>query len=365
MQKKKTRRADGRYQGKLLVGTLDGKNQYRYVYGKTQKEVNDKLAALRVELGRGVDLTQDRRLSFWIDRWLRRAERTQTDDWHAMCDVRAQLWRDRLGSADITRLTAADLEDVLLDLAARNPRTGKPSSKKTLTEYRSVIRRVLAYALQNRVITFNPADGIEIRKDAPKTTREALTDAQIAAIRETSHEAQLPCLIMIYAGLRLGELAALTWSDVDLAAGTISVNKAMHFGSATFKPPKTAAGVRTVPIPDVLHPFLLSAPRASLFVCPHRGAAYTTGSWRRTLEGYLRQLGFTTSAHCLRHTYCTLLYEAGVDVIAAKELMGHADVATTMKIYTHLRETHKTSSVARLNDYLSRAATAPQPAQKA
>ena len=57
--------------------------------------------------------------------------------------------------------------------------------------------------------------------------------------------------------------------------------------------------------------------------------------------------------HCLRHTYCTMLYEAGVDAVAAKELMGHADIKTTLGIYTHLSETHKTASAALLDAYLS------------
>ena len=60
-----------------------------------------------------------------------------------------------------------------------------------------------------------------------------------------------------------------------------------------------------------------------------------------------------TTAHCLRHTYCTLLYEAGVDVLNAKDLMGHANISTTMGIYTHLREVKKRKSIVQLDDYLS------------
>ena len=123
MANKMKKRTDGRYQGKILVGVLDGKQQYRYVYGKDPKEVKDKLAELRVDLGRGVDLTQDRALSIWIDRWLRRSEHTQTEDWHSLCETRLEYWRSRLGKADVTRITAADLEDVLFELAKKNPRT--------------------------------------------------------------------------------------------------------------------------------------------------------------------------------------------------------------------------------------------------
>ena len=67
-----------------------------------------------------------------------------------------------------------------------------------------------------------------------------------------------------------------------------------------------------------------------------------------------------TSAHCLRHTYCTILYEAGVDVLTAKELMGHADITTTMGIYTHLREEREKKSITKLDDYLNKNANASQ-----
>lgn len=347
-------RSDGRYQGKILVGTIDGQPRYKYVYGKTQKEVQDKLAVLRVELGKGADLTQPMSLSFWIRRWLARAEQQQTAEWYDTCAVRAAWWEDQLGREDISQLTTADLEDALLRLAACNPRTNKPSSKKTIREYASIIRRVYALAAQNRVITFDPSEYLTLSKNAPQSHREALTDAQIAAIRSTPHPCQIPSLIMIYTGLRLGELAALTWSDVDLQNGYISVTKSYNFKSGAVKTPKTSAGERKVPIPAVLLPYLQSAPHTVLLVCPDRGGGpYTRSRWRDQLAAYSSLLGFTVRAHELRHTYCTILYEAGVDVLSAQRLMGHADSATTMGIYTHLRDQQQAASIARLDAYLS------------
>lgn len=350
---KRKPRSDGRYQAKLLVGVIDGQPKYKYVYGKTQKEVNDKLAELRVQLGQGADLTQPMALSVWIRRWLAREEQQQTDSWYALCEVRAKYWEAALGDRDISRITAADLEDVLIALARCNPRTGKPSSKKTLNEYRAVIARVFALALQCRVLTFDPTQYLTTYKNAPQSHRDALTDAQIALIRQTPHECQLPCLLMIYCGLRYGELAALTWSDVDLTAQTISVNKSYDTKQGRVKPPKTAAGVRTVPIPDLLAAILAEQQRTSLFVCPHNGQMWSYGAWSTQLPHYLSPLGITTTAHCFRHTYATILYEAGVDVLTAQRWLGHADAQTTMNIYTHLRDQHQSAAVLSLNDYIS------------
>lgn len=351
---KRKPRADGRYQAKIMTGTVDGKQKYKYVYAKTKKELEDKLAVLRVEIGKGADLTQPMSLSFWIDRWLQRSAQNQTEEWHATCAARAEYWKSRIGKMEIDKITTADLEDVLLILAKRNPCTGKPSGKKTLTEYASIIRRVFALAVQNRALTFDPTQYMSVQKDAPRSRREALTEAQIAAIHATHHECRLPCLIMIYTGLRLGELAALTWSDIDLNNGIILVSKSYNFKTRTVKQPKTAAGNRTVPIPAILLPELRSASRTSLLVCPRAdGSVYTRCAWEYALECYSRQLGFTVKAHNLRHTYCTILFEAGVDVLTAQHLMGHADSSTTMGIYTHLRDLKKAASIAKLDAYLT------------
>ena len=350
---KRKPRADGRYQAQIRTGTVDGKPKYKYVYAKTQKELGDKLAALRVEIGKGADLTQPMSLSFWIDRWLARTEQTQTESHHALCETRAQVWKDALGQTEITRVTTADLEDVLLSLARENPTTGKPSSRKTLAEYASIIRRVFALAAQNRVITYDPSLYIDKPKDAPHGHRDAITDEQISAIRNTPHECRLPCLLMIYCGLRFGELAALTWSDVDLKNKTILVNKSYNFKENALKGTKTAAGERTVPLPDLLVQELTAAPRTGLLVVTHKDKMWTHNAWKNSFANYQQQLGFLTTAHCLRHTYATILYEAGVDVLTAQHWLGHADSATTMGIYTHLRAKKEQAAVALFNAHLT------------
>lgn len=349
---RRKQRSDGRVQAKVYVGEVDGKKKYKYVYGKTNKEVNQKVAELKVALGKGVDLTQPMTLSFWIDRWLARTEQKLTGNWYEVCRSRAEYWRDALGDEDVSRLTTADLEDVLITLAKKNPKTKKPTAKKTLVEYRNIISRIFAYIAQQRVITFDPASYLTVDKTAPTTHRTAVSNAVVTLIANTEDPIRLSCLVMVYAGLRLGEASALTWSDVDLKAQTISVTKSLDFKTRNVKPPKTAAGVRTVPIPPPLLSALKEAPRTSLLVCCRPdGRPWSTDSWRYAIERYNKKLGTSFDAHSLRHTCCTMYYEAGVDVLTAQKWMGHADPSTTMKIYTHLRESHQQQNVVKLTDY--------------
>ena len=346
MPYKATKRADGRYTVKVSVN-----GQTRFVYGKTPKEASKKADALRLEAAAGIDLSQDRRLAFWIDRFLARSEQEMTPEWFSVCRARAEVWREALGGADISSVTTADLEDVLLCLRKRNPATGRPSSKKTLTEYKNIICRIFALAAQNRVLTYDPSNYLPKTKNAPQAKREAISDDQIKAILDTPHRARLPCLIMIYAGLRLGEVCALTWSDIDFDRRVIRVNKSYNFKAEQIKQPKTDAGTRVVPIVEPLLSILQDAPRDSILVAHNRGARYTWRAWDRALESYSKELGFRLHAHCLRHTYATILFEAGVDVVTAQAWMGHADSQTTLNIYTHLRESHAKTAVQKLENF--------------
>lgn len=343
------KRPDGRYQGKVKIG--DGK--YKYVYGKSQTEVKKKIDEIRLQVAAGMDLTQNMTLSYWIDRWLARQEQRQTPEWHETCKARAEYWRAAIGDRNVSEIMPADLEDVLLELGKRNPTTGKPSSKKTLTEYKNIICRIFAEIAQNRAISYNPSLFLAVEKTAPKSHRTAISEAQIAAIEATPHKIRLACLIMIYAGLRLGEACALTWSDVNMDKKIINVNKSYCFKSRAVKPPKTEAGNRQVPIPPPLLAVLQAAPRDALLVCHNNGRPYTRCAWEYAAKTYGDALGFPVEAHCLRHTYCTILFEAGVDVLTAQRWMGHADASTTTNIYAHLRDLHARTNVEKLEKYVS------------
>ena len=145
---------------------------------------------------------------------------------------------------------------------------------------------------------------------------------------------------------------------------------------------KTAAGMRTVDIPQRLADYMAAMPRENLLVIHStRGRVMTESAWVKLWQSYMRVLnekyGNRTLAdlermnsskpgpkkldmtiphitmHWLRHTFCTLMYLAGVDVVQACAQMGHADVSTTLRIYTHLDAVHKRKSVDKLDLYLS------------
>lgn len=368
-KKSNKKREDGRIAVQVYLGTVDGKRKYKTVYGKTQKEAEAKADEIRAALAKGIDILsgENKTFEFWAKAWLKNLEKTAVPEWHHICEVRLQAWIKYLGKADISKITTYELDNFIDEIKNCNPYTQRPSAKKTLIGYRNTVNRVFDFCIQNRVIEFNPANYITIPK-APKTReRKPITDEEINLFWETPHTLQTAVLIMIYAGLRRGEVLALTWNDIDFKNNTISVNKAVNFkNNGIIKSPKTEAGYRNIPMPKILADHLKEVPKNTIQVCTLNGFPITNSNWYSQWKSYLNKINRThnvtieTSAHCLRHTYCTILYEAGVDVLTAKELMGHSDISTTMGIYTHLREEREKKSITKLDEYLNKNANASQ-----
>jgi len=377
---KLTKRADGRYQMNVYIGKVNDKPRYKTVYGTTQKEVQKKAEEIRVKLGKGIDVSSSRdSFASWCNRWLVMKKSEVTAAQYNLCEARAKILKERLGRMTMLDVTTADIQTVINELAEKNPRTGKPSAKKTLRDYLQVAQQIFRFAIQSRVLDYNPAEYAKVPQNAPQSVRRALTEKERQWIEQTPHRARTAAMIMLYAGLRRGEVAALTWSDIDFKQNTITVNKSITYKGdepESVKKPKTASGIRVVPMPDVLSNYLSSLPRTSLLVVTSaRGTQMTESAWTKMWESYLSVLNEkhgihsgvksrhdpkgmpmtieTFTPHCLRHTYCTMLYEAGVDVLVAMRLMGHSDVKTTLGIYTHLSRERTSASVTLLNDYLS------------
>lgn len=382
-RKKNAARADGRIAAQIYIGKgEDGKRKYKTVYGATQKEVDAKAEEIRIRLHKGLDLSHDAdTFAQWRDRWL--AVKLMDVGASQEASINSQLKHlAPLDGFPLRDIKPYNIQDIIVSLAKKNPNTGKPTAKKTLTDIRNTARAIFQYAIEQRVIDYNPADAVRVPKTAPKSTRRALSADEIQMITEFKHRMQPAAMIMLYAGLRRGELIPLLWSDIDLEAGTISVTKGIDLKAdygEQLKAPKTDAGWRTVYIPQILIDYLkeyrnsLQVP--NVLVCPtvHQ-KMYTATSWKTSWHSYLLDLdvvygkipqkktkyskqfhGITMdniTPHMLRHTAATMMAEAGMDPATVKEQMGHEDIRTTLGVYTHITEKHQKEEVQKLNEKL-------------
>ncbi|MBN1778024.1 MAG: site-specific integrase [Clostridiales bacterium] len=262
---------------------------------------------------------------------------------------------------------------------AYNKQSGK--SKSHIKKYTQTISALFSSAVNNRILLHNPC----LTATPPKGfegSHRAIDPWERDLILQSDHRFQPAVMAMLYAGLRRGEALALDVDrDVDFQKKTITVRHAIRYDANTpiTANPKSEAGSRTIPLVDALASVLrplhgLLAPSAS-------GAKMSETAFTRAWESYIAHLeqlhnGDTTRwygrrkgqgedwlkanpwqpvnlrTHDLRHSYCTMLYDAGVDVKTAQKWMGHKDISTTMRIYTHLSNTRENKSVNDLQNYL-------------
>ena len=385
---KNKRRADGLYSVQLTIGTNpNGTPKRKTFYGHTVKEAEGKRTEYEEKLRRGTLAANEKATFEEVARaWLIYKQGQLGNGQSSIKRFKryASIVEKQLAPLlprQVKELKPADLDMILVAYAQ------KGKAKKTLKKFRQTARQIMDYAMENDIVFRNVFEKVKL-PIAPETERKPLTDEQIRLV--TGHwqgqRAGVGALIMLYCGLRRGELIPLTWKDIDLDEKTITVNKSVSSASNIFtmKPgAKTEAGSRVVDIPDCIIPALRQAKASAdgLLVLPGaNGGLLTNQGYKRLWESYIHYLNicaggrdrkrtknedgkpaFTPAlqviepftAHQLRHTYATMLYDAGVDAKSAQALMGHASLEMTLKIYTHLSQRKKADSIGKLNEYLS------------
>lgn len=376
--------AEYNYVRKSIV--YEGKRYY--VRGKTEREALKKLATLEAELKAGTrTLNAKTTVKRWSKEWMEVYVSTRDATKKSVRMYKEKLDNyilPAIGSMRLIDVRDTHLRRLLNDCATEH-------SWSTVQKVRIVIRAMFRQARVSRLITYDPAEVLELPK-APKGKRRSITDYErehILAVAET-HHAGLYVLMILYCGIRPNEAAALQWKDIyykkDEQRHYMRIDKALESGdSSTIKEPKTDAGFRDIPIPDELwakmepvkgEPFVyvLLQPRgkkrhteSSLYSAWHNfkrhldihmGANVYRNqiikhSWELHPLLESEELWKTLVPYCLRHTYCTDLQRAGVPINVAKYLMGHSDISVTANIYTDTTPDVVTEASEAQNIFLS------------
>ena len=184
---------------------------------------------------------------------------------------------------------------------------------------------------------------LSVKLPAPRRHEMEIPDnSQIPALLDAcSHYPQLQLAVILAAtcGLRLSEICALTWSDIDLKGSTLSITKALVRGDDgyTLKQPKSRAGYRTVSIPVSTSVYLsnysssLEDPQGPLITVTPRAIS-------AAFENVRDRLGLRCRFHDLRHYYASVLLALGVPNKYAMTMMGHSTEYTLQHVYQHLMD---------------------------
>lgn len=376
---KRTKRPDGRYEDTVMIGyDENGKPIRKHLYGRTNKELDEKINAIRISLGKGLDISaQENTFSVWAEHWLKTKKTQVGNSQYTHYVTYVNYLNNYIGDTPVKDIRLIHIQTVINDLYEKNPNTGKPSSKKTLKEIRSTAKQIFEFAIDNKVLDYNPTVRVKIPKEASEEEREAISEEQQKWITEMPHEMQTAAMIMLYAGLRRGELLPLLWDDIDFTKKTITVNKAVDLSDdkAILKGTKTKAGNREVIMPEILVDYLKKIKKKNGLVCPSKkDKMYTATQWKRAWNSYLYDLDLKygdnkdrkskfdkrykgisidrITPHMLRHTYCTNLILSGVTPMTVQKQMGHANIQVTLEIYTHITQEFKENDMNKYNDYL-------------
>lgn len=255
--------------------------------------------------------------------------------------------------ADVQRRDVQRLADELL-AAGRDPST----IRNALMPLRVIYRR----ALEDGDVAISPCTAL--RLPATRGRRERIVSPEKAAgLLRVLPEGEKPLwALALYAGLRRGEIMALRWEDVDLAAGVIRVERSWDAQGRVFVEPKSRAGRRRVPIAGVLRDILVQKKMAAtgeLVVGRGDGARpfNDTTVAQRALRAWAHAGLEPITLHEARHTFASLMIAAGVNAKALATYMGHASVTITYDRYGHLMPGNEDEAAALLDAYLERANT--------
>lgn len=372
-------RPNGTYELKFKV-MQNGKNVWKSVYGKTPEICEEKKKQVLAKAQKGLKVVDQHSFEYYRNWWLEKKKRSVSQSTYKTYEALSRNL-EPLFKMKMETIRPADIDAIIADLAAEHPYTGKPASKSTLRHIRRIAEQIIDLAVDEREVAYNPArsKAVEIPKNAPVKKVGAIDEEQIQWIIDTPHRCQLAAMIMLFAGLRKSELLALTPYDVDLKHKTIRVCKKVEFvGSDPFvrDVTKTKMSNRLVSIPDILADFLrenmdFSAP----FIAFHTEVPVQKGTFDSYWKSYMNDLDLkygkrvkkvrskfdpgrgrmvikTFNPHQLRHTYATIMYDAGVDVLVMQKQLGHEDIQTTLGIYAELTRTRERRVQNEMNDYI-------------
>lgn len=350
------KRKDGRWEGRYAKGVRDnGKIQYGYVYGHSYSETKKRLTEVQGALAFGINPSNCITVSYseillgWLQSSKLRTKESTYSRYHYLV---SKYISPKLGQYKVNQLSNAVMEkyiDGLLE-SGRLDGTGGLSGK-SVSDILTIIKSTLLYAKSNGCNIICDFSFLSVKhgeKEIRVLTKEEQRSLSTVLLSHTDNY-KLGVLISLYTGMRLGEVCALKWKNVNLEARSIKVIETMQRIKNTglndkektrviVSEPKSKCSIREIPIPicllEIIKPFY-TAPND--FVLSGSDIQYVEPRklqyhfQRYVREGKLENVNY----HALRHTFATRCVELGFEIKSLSEILGHANVNITLNRYVH------------------------------
>lgn len=345
------KRKDGRYEGRYVVGkTFNGKTRFGYVYGYQYAEVKKVLLLKKAEHAHksvaNNGYCQDT-VAEWASYWMENEllGSVKASSYQTYTNLLKKHLIPMLGKMKLALITPADVHDYVI--ALENSGLTYSTVKGAYRLFSAAMRS----AFEEGLIQKNPCRKIRIQRSEHEDQR-VLTRNEQELVKNAAFRANdLPTLLSLYTGMRLGEICALKWDDIDWQRKTIMVKRtvqrvAQYTNGRTGKKtmlmigtPKSAHSRRVIPVPDfVLEQMkqLMQSHIDSTYIFSASMSAAEPRTIQRRCKKFLEKLGITgVHFHTLRHSFATRLLELGVDIKTVSTLLGHGSAKITLDFYAH------------------------------
>jgi len=393
LREHESQRANGTYEYKWT----DKRGKRRAVYAKTLEELREKEKEVQRDIMDGIRTDKN---SLTINdlyyRWEQLKKGLKANTFQNYKYMYKQFVEPDFGNTRIMELKRTDVRAFYTYLADE-----RHIKANTIDSIHTVLHQVLELGVEDDYLRYNPSDNAlkELKRahNQDFEKRRALTQQEQelfeAFLSKGQYQRWYPIfIVMVWTGMRVGEITGLRWCDINLEEDFISVNHTLVYfdkgGSErcgfAINTPKTRAGERIIPmLPKVKEAFLMEKQFQEMcdlkcnaivdgytdFIFINRfGGVQHQGTLNKALRRIIRDCNYEVldrgkknsvllpnfSNHSLRHTFTTRMCEAGVNVKAMQDILGHADAETTLQIYADATKELKRAEMIGFNEYFDK-----------
>lgn len=347
------KRKDGRWEARYIHHYENGVARYHSLYAKSYSEVKaKKQAAVSLASTQASLPTRGARSFEELARlWLCDVRMAVKESTYTRYDRAVRKYiLPYIGNRPLHTLDSLAVNTFGEALLKGGGAGGNPLSPKTVTDILCVLKAILHFGYQNKLMS-NIVDGIRYPKKCKKEIKvlkpENLSTLEKILIR-SEDTTSIGILLSLFTGIRIGELCGLRWSDFDFTNGILSIRRTVEritdlTPNATSRTkvvvgtPKTATALRTIPLPSfIIEKLRRFSHLSQQYVITGRDTFIEPHTFYIRYRRFMRKHGMDAYPfHALRHTFATRCVVLGFDAKSLAEILGHASISTTLSVYVH------------------------------
>lgn len=351
------RRTDGRWECTIMDGYVpNGKRKYKSFYGKTQKEVKQKVQEYRTALDAGLKLDAKLTFEVWSEQWysghLTSISPTTRESYRYSLNILNQAFRNKA----IMDIKPVDVEQFLQQLRKDS------KSDSTLAKCRGMLYQIMNKAEANDLIRKNPVRFAEKMKSTGlKRPKDAFTADEVTLLMKQLPDDRMGWSIrlMLATGMRMQEILALEPRHITPDGSYIYIRQAVNLvkGTPHIGMPKSRDSIRDVPVPENVRYCAVqfrNTTRRFIWEVGKVGQPCNPSYFRNTFKAYLDRIPNVRvlTPHSCRHTYVSQMQALGVDLSTIQSIVGHADIDMPQH-YLHVQESVRQSATQKFSETFS------------